>query len=47
MEIETMRKTQTEVVLDMENLGKWTGTRDARVREYNKLKRHFQTSKIK
>jgi hypothetical protein len=31
MKIEAIKKTQTERILEMDNVGKWTATTDARI----------------
>jgi len=46
-EMEAINKTQTEAVMDIENLGKRTGTADITTPiEYKKWKRKFQVQKM-
>ena len=43
VEIEVIKKTQAEEILEMENLGKKTGTTDASItKEYRRWKRESQ-----
>jgi hypothetical protein len=48
MEIETIKISQTETTLKIENLGKRSGDKDANItkREYKRWKRESQVQKI-
>jgi chromosome condensin MukBEF ATPase and DNA-binding subunit MukB len=45
-EVDTIKKTQSEAMLEIENLGKKSGNIDASATEYKRLKRESQVQKI-
>ena len=45
-EVDTIKKTQSEAMLEIETLGKKSGTIDASATEYKKWKRESRVQKI-